>query len=58
MKRVEVLWHYYCQKRGRHVEEWLPGVLIETRGNGRLHVRTNCGRETNDAAPECVREAS
>lgn len=58
MKRVEILWDYYCHKRKRHVEEWLPGVLIETRGDGLLDVCADCGFVAQGAAPECVREVA
>lgn len=56
-RHVEILWHFYCPNRKRHVEEWLPGTLIATRpGDGRHEVRTDCGKYAADAAPECVRE--
>lgn len=53
--RCEVLWHYFDKAEKKHVERWLPGVLLETFANGRHHVRCDNGFTTEDAAPECVR---
>jgi len=52
--RVEILWA--VKEDGQWIEKWLPGVLLKRWPNDRCHVRTDCGRECGDAAPECVRE--
>ena len=55
--RCEVLWHFYDPKLKKHVERWLPGVLfMRNPHDGRCHVRTDCGKEAIEAAPECVRD--
>jgi hypothetical protein len=57
--RCEVLWHYYDKASKRHVNRWLPAVMLGRSAAVdrayRYHVRTDCGRETDMAAPECVR---
>lgn len=53
-KRCEVLWS--VNVNGKQVERWLPGERLNEPLDGRVHVRTDCGKETNDAAPECVRD--
>jgi hypothetical protein len=57
-ERVEILRHFYCTDRKRHVEEWIPGVLIARHSDGRCYVRADRGWVARDAAPECVRPAS
>lgn len=54
--RCAVLWHFYDEAEKRHVTRWLPAVVLCEAKDGRRHVRTHCGKETDDAAPECVRE--
>ena len=56
-KRCEVLWHFFDPKLKKHVERWLPGVLISRNTHdGTCHVKTDNGWTAIEAAPECVRE--
>ncbi len=57
-KRCEVLWAVRTRgKIRRYVSKWLPAELIGRDPiAGKCEVRTDCGKHTDQAAPECVRE--